>query len=202
MLFLLSGPEKPEDDDDELHGGGDPQDAGSPDGAPSQHAAQDGADEEQDGGADPAVTLGVAGGQDLGVGEEVAVDAGEDDAGEGVVPERAAGDGLAAALEGDERDGHEHRPVDVFFSGVLVLRAEGQDRGGAGDEEHLQRERRAQDPAPLGRRREEPVQGAEEDGADAEAAERRARLDPPRRLVRRREAEPEVHRISCPHRVS
>lgn len=196
-LRLLSRPEQPRDNHHQLHSSSYPQHTSSADRTPGQDTAEDSTDQEQDGGGHAAIALGVVRGQDLGVGEEVAVVAGEHDAGEGVVLEGAAGDGLPAALEGDEGDGDEDGPVDRLFPvHGGRLRAEGQHGCGAGDEHHLQHEGGAENPAPLGRGRGLPVQGAEEDGADAEATERCPGFDPPRGFVGGGEAKAEVYRVS------
>lgn len=180
-----SRPEEPSDGDEQLKPSSSPQGAGAPKRAMSQQAAQDGADEEEKRRGHASVPLRVVHGEQVDVREEVAVDASEDDAREGVVLEGAADDGLAAALEGDEGDGHEHGPADGRAR-VRVRLHEGEDRRGHEDQEHLQHKGGAEDPAPRGR--EVPVEEAEEDGPDAEEADRGDRLDPSGALARRRDA--------------
>lgn len=157
-----------------------------------KQAAGDGTDEEHDRRCEPAVPFHVVKLEEVGVREEVAVDAGQDDAGEGVVLQRPARDGLPATLEGDQGDGHQDVPADVVASSTW---AERHQRGCYDDEENLEGKRGAEDPSALGR--EVSVEAAEQEGSDAEAREGGAGLDPSRRLVGCREPEPNVDRVPC-----
>lgn len=198
ILLRLGRPEEPHDHHGQLNGGGSPQRAANAHGAVRKDSASNGTQQQQNRRSGPAIALDVVQGKEVLVGEEVAVDAGEDDAGEGVVLEGAAGDGLAAALEGDEREGHQDGPVD----GVLVVRGaaarKGDDAGGGDGQEGLGAEGDAQDPAALGR--EEAVEAREEEGADGEGEQGDARLveaGARGRVDEGRETEADVDGVSC-----
>lgn len=113
-------------------------------------SAQNGTDEQKRRRSRTTVPLDVLEGKEILVREEIAVDAGQDDAGQGVVLESPARHGLAAALEGDERKRRQDSPADV----VLVLRGsrESDDEGGGDDEERLGGKGDAEHPSPLGRK--------------------------------------------------
>ena len=135
-----------------------------------EDAAENRAGQQHERRSSPPVALHIVELEKVLVREEVAVDAGEDDAGEGVVPEGAGRDGLAAALEGDEGERQQHGPVD----GVVALgrRRERDDEGGSDGEEQLRGEGGAENPAALGG--EAAVEAREEEGADAEGEQRDA----------------------------
>lgn len=168
LLFVrLLGPKEPHNDHDGFQTRRRPQSPQDAHRRVRKDTAQDRAGEQQQRGGGPAVALDVAGGKEVLVGKEVAVDAGEDDAGEGVVLEGAAGDGLAAALKGDEGEGQQDGPVDGVVAGGGGR--EGDDEGGGDSEEGLGGKGGAEDPAALGG--EEAVEAGEEEGADAKGEE-------------------------------
>lgn len=138
-------------------------------------STNDGADEEQSRGSGAAVALNIVPGKEVLVREQIAVDAGQHDAGEGVVLEGAAGDGLAAALEGDEGQRQQDVPADASAIALGIGRGDGHDDGGSHGEGELRREGGDQHPAPLGR--EVPVEAGEEERAHAEGQQRDARLE-------------------------
>lgn len=134
-----------------------------------QQTAGDGTSKKQQGGGGAAVALDVGKSKEVLVGEEVAVDAGEDDAGQGVVAQGPAGDGLGTALEGDEGERQEDGPVDGILAGGWGA---GDDEGGGDGQGHLGGKGGAEDPAALGG--EEVVEAGEEKGADAKGEQRDA----------------------------
>lgn len=115
-----------------------------------ENSAQNSTDEQKRRRSRTAVPLGVLEGKEILIREEIAVDAGQDDAGQGVVLESSARHGLATALEGDECKRRQDRPADM----VLVLRGgrKGDDEGGGDDEERLGGKGHAEHPSPLGRK--------------------------------------------------
>lgn len=143
--------------------------------------------------AQPPVPLGVVQPEQLGVTKQVAVDARQHNARQCVVPQGAAGHGLAARLEGHEGNGHEDVPGDV--ADAVVAGTEGHDGGGGDAEDGLEHEAADEGAASLGA--EVAVEAAEEERADAEEAEGSARLDPPRALRGCREAKADVHGVAC-----
>lgn len=193
IIGLLSRPYKPNQHNQNLQHTRGPQRPRDAVAGVREQATRDGTEQQHERRADPAVPLGVVEAEQLRVAEQVAVDAGQHDAGEGVVLEGAAGDGLAARLEGHERDGHQDVPGDLVLG--VAAGAEGHDGGGGDAQRRLEREAGDERPAPLGA--EAAVEPAEEEGADAEAAERGPGLDPPGALRGRREAEPDVDGVAC-----
>lgn len=158
-----------------------------------EEPARDRAHQQRDGGREPPVPLGVVAPEEEGVHEQIAVDAGQDDARERLVPQHPARDGLAAALEGDQGDGHEDAPVELV--GRFVVGAEG-DHGGRGkDEDELEQEGAYKDPSALGR--EVGVEPAECKGAEAEAGQRGEGFPPPVGLGRRGDAQADEYRVAC-----
>lgn len=173
--MISSRPKEPGNGSEKLQSSGNPQDSGSTKGAARQNTAHDGTNEEQEWRPHAAVSLRVVECEQLGVGEQVAVDARQDDTGERVVLERPARDGLAAALESDQGHGNQDVPVDA----VLVVGRGGHQRkhaGGSDDKSHLDQERSAQDPSPTGR--EVPVETTEAEGSHTERDQRDPGLDP------------------------
>lgn len=100
----LPFPSQPRHSDDHLNGPGNPQRDRHAHPRPLQPGAQDAAGDHQDDGRHAPVPLDVApqGRQDLGVGEQVAVERGQDVCRHLVEAQDAAGDDLAAELEGQE----------------------------------------------------------------------------------------------------
>lgn len=137
---------------------------------------QNSACQQQQRSSGPAVSLDVVQLKQVLVREEVAVDAGEDDTRQRIVLESTTGDGLAAALKGDEGEGQQHGPVDAVFA--LGCRVEGDDEGGSDSEEQLRGEGGADDPTAFGG--EETVEAGEEEGTDAKGEEGDARAVEPR----------------------
>lgn len=156
---------------------------------PSRHGPK----QQHERGADSAVPLGVVQPEEIRVAEEVAVDAGEHDAGEGVVLERTAGHGLAARLERHKRDGHQDVPSYLVLG--VATGTESDDSGGGDAQGRLERKAGDEGAAPLGA--EMAVETAEEEGPDAKETERGAGLDPPAALAGRREAEPDIDGVAC-----
>lgn len=178
ISFFLR-PKEPGNNNHTLQTHSRPQRPRSPQGATRQDTPDQRPDKQQNRGRHPAIPLGVLSqpGEQLDVGEQVAVDARQHDAGQGVVLERPAGHGLAAALEGHEPHGHEDVPRHVLRA--FVAGAPGHDGGGGGDEDGLQGEREAQDPAGSRRRGQDAVEPAEEVGAEGEEEDGEAGFLPP-----------------------
>lgn len=198
-LFLvvgrLRGPKEPHDNHGGLEGSSRPQRTLNAKGAMREDATDDGAKQQQDGSCSAAIALDILKGKQILVREQVAIDAGQHDAGQGIILEGAAGNGLAAALEGDEGQRRENGPVDGF--GGRGRRVEGDDEGGGDDEEGLGGKGDAQHPAALGG--EVSVEAGEEEGADAKGEERDAGAVEPwagRRVDERGEAEADVDGVS------
>lgn len=127
--------------------------------------ASNGAYQQRDRGCEPPVPLGVVGSKEEGVHEQIAVDAGQDNARERLIPQYPTCNSLAAALKGDQGDGHEDAPVELV--GLSVLRAESDHCRRGQDAGELEQEGAYKDPPALGR--EVAVEPAEYKGAEAEA---------------------------------
>lgn len=195
LLDLLARPEEPDDDDKHLHSTGRPHGARNTKPRVREKPAEDGAKQTHGRRADPPVALGVIRAEELRVAEEVTVDTSKHDGRQGVVLDGAARDGLAARLEGDERDGHEHVPGDdVLVVLAVAARAEGDDGGGADAEGRLQGEGGDEGRAAFWA--EAPVEAAEEEGAYAEEAEGGAGFDPAGALGGCGQAEADVDGVS------
>ncbi len=173
LLFVfcrLRWPEQPQNHHDQLQSGRRPERPLNTNRRVRKDTAEHRATQQHQRRGGPAVALDIVALEEVLVGEEVTVDAGEDNAGEGVVLEGAAGDGLAAALEGDEGERQQHGPVDRVVA--LGRRRERDDEGGDDGEEQLRGEGGAEHPAALGG--EVAVEAREEEGADAKGEQRDA----------------------------
>lgn len=191
----LLGPEAPGDDDEELEHDGRPQRAGQTDLAVGPDAADHRADEQEQGGGRASVALDILRepGEEIGVGEEIAVDGRQDDAGQGAELQDAADDRLAAGLEGDEGDGH----GDPDGDGARGARrgAEGDHEGGDDDEQQLQGVGGDDDPALAAA--EAAVVAREEGAPQAEGDDGGAGADPAVALRRRDDAQADVDGVAC-----
>ena len=126
--------------------------------------------------AGPPVPLRIPQRKQLDVREQITVVARQHHARQRVVLEHPARNSLAAALEGQQGDGHEHVPADVLRVPVAGGAGDGDHGGGGGGQEQLGGEGGAHDPAAGGR--EEAVEAGEDEGTEAEGEEGHARLDP------------------------
>lgn len=166
-----------------------------------EDASQDSTNQQQRRRSGATVPLGVLKRKEILVGEKIAVDAGQDNAGESVVLERAARHGLAAALEGNECKGREDGPADVVL--VFGGSREGDDERSRNDEERLSRERDAEHPSPLGRK--VTVEAGEEERSNAETGQRDSRFVETRisgRVDERCDAQSNVDGVSYSNKVS
>lgn len=136
-----------------------------------ENSSSECSDKQEDRRSSPAVALHVVRREQILVGKQVAVNARENNAGQRVVLERSASDGLAAALECDKGYRQEDSPVGRV--GVVVGRGDGHDDGGRNGQEHLRNERSAQNPAAL--RGEEAVKSCEQERSEAERQQGDAR---------------------------
>lgn len=160
-----------------------------------KQAARQRTQQQHERGAQPAIPLGIVDAEQLRIAEQITINARQHDARQRVVLERAAGDGLAAGLEGDERDGHQGVPGDVLAGPFAEVGGAPGDDGGGGDaEQGLGGEGGEEGGAALGR--EEAVEAREEEGADAEGQQRGAGFDPAGALGRGGEAEADVDGVS------
>lgn len=166
VIYLLSRPSEPGHHDHHLQRSSGPQRSRDADTGVREQPTRHGPEQQHQRRPDPAVPLRVLESEQLHITEQVAVDARQDHAREGVVPERPAGHGLAARLEGHERDRHQDVPPDVVLA--VAPRAEGDDGGGRDAQGRLDREAGYEGGAPLGAK--VAVEAAEEEGPDAEAA--------------------------------
>jgi hypothetical protein len=176
--LFIRWPDNPGDYGQQLERRRRPERPGNAKRAVREESAEDSSNDEHDGRAHPSVSFGVVQSKQVRVGEEIAVYARQDDTGEAVILQGSASDGLAAALEGDQGDGHEDVPAYLLLG--LNRGTKCHDRGCNHCEQHLEQERGAEYPSALWR--EVSVEAAEEEGAETEAAQRGTRLDPSRRL--------------------
>lgn len=160
-----------------------------------EDATQHGTNQQQRRRSGAAIPLGIVKRKEILVREQVAVYAGQDNAGQGIVLERATRHGLAAALECDERKWRKDCPANVILIGRW--RREGDDECGRDDEQGLRGKGHYQHPSPLGRK--VPVEAGEQEGSNAEAHERNARLVEARicgGIKQRCEAQADIDRVS------
>lgn len=148
-LFLLRGPRKPHEDHDSLENCRGPKCPRGSNGAGSQETSQHCSAKAKNRSSKPSVSLDVGADscKQLCVGEQVTVDARENNARECVILERTTGNRLTTALEGNQSDRNQHVPVDILI--VNWRWSPGDDGRCDGDENRLDGKGQAQDPTPL-----------------------------------------------------
>lgn len=155
--------------------------------------AEHGAHEQQHGRSYPSVPLDVVRSDQLRIGKEIAVVAGQHHTGQTAVLQHPRRDGLAARLEGDSGKRHKDLPVQTVAVVELIV-DEGDDESSEDNEQALERVGGDEDPTLA--RRKEAMEAGEEEGADAERGNGDECFDPAHAFRGSDDTETEVDRVA------
>jgi len=168
-------PNHPGNDGGGLHTSGCPQGTRESNGTVSPHATKHSSDEQQNGSGNPPVPLNIVEREQILVGEEVAVVAGEDHAGQTTILQDARGDGLSAGLKSHGSQWDEQLPAQAIFA-VRFVMAKGDYQGSGDNEEQL--DDVGDDEHPAYAWTKVAVEATEEERSEAECGDGGEGLDP------------------------